>query len=298
MFLCLSVLVPFLMSAADSTNLFSSVMQKELPSDVVEKVIKKSTQSLNGLTNGNSGKNVALAATIDYEVFKMGHNKLYTSWDNNYSIIFRVRVDLPEKVEYKDGWWIFASTKSGIPYLSYIRTDLWLDSLPTNYSAIQNRPESDKVISCFRESQEINTAHAGAYYTSNGGFYIDMLYYDTVKSGSSNTENTDLLYSSVMNLGTKGKNEHIVYNAKYDRIENHLYSKKTVFYYGSLSFKGDSDPNSLRLKFEIGYGISASTKSILESDDGSADIVNSSGLTAINTTYSYSNKTNVELKVI
>lgn len=298
MFLSLVGVVPLLMSAANGLTVFSNIMQRQLPEDVVERVLCDSSSSFSGKTNGSSNKNIAFNATVDYEVFKMGHNKLYTSWDNNYSIIFRVRVDLMKTVEYKDGWWIFASTKKADTTLSYITADLRVDTLPTDYNVIQIMPSSNRVMSCFEESQNNDNACAGDYYTSNGGFYIDMLYYYDVENGKYPSDGAKPIYSYETQLGVKGQYEHIKYEAHYDYIENCYYTAKSVFFYGALSFKGNSDPKNIKLNVEVGYGLDYTPNADSDTTKLSYVTIEDSGLTPRKTTYKYSNKSSTTINIL
>ena len=299
MFLSIASISPLLMSAASGVTVFSNIMNKQLPEGVVERVICDSSETFNAKTN-SSNNNIAFNATVDYEVFKMGHNKLYTSWDNNYSIIFRVRVDLCSQVEYKDGWWIFASTQKSDTYLSYISADVRVDTLPTDYKPIATMmPSSEQVVSCDKSSQDDVTAGAGDYATSNGGFYIYMLNYYKIEDGYIPDDGDMPNYFSTENYGLTEKESHINYKANYDLINGVSFDNRSVFLYGSLSFKGNTDPKNIRLNIEVGYGLTPTYKPIeVPKDEKSSaeKAIRKAKLKPKRTTYKYSNKSNIEIK--
>lgn len=243
--------LPLLMSATTASGYESSVAGKTYTNGEIEEVIVDGTQRYSGTLNGSSGSNVAMDVNVDYELFKMGHNAMYTSWPTVYSLIYRVHVDVKKTYQYKTGWWFTEKKYTVMPFLSEISTRLSVSGYTNYLNIFDNGPHIEKEghYSVREDGLDFDST-GGSLSLYNGSYYFTPVYYldpsKTLHNGDLFFARKEIWYNSTSyDLSTK---------AFYDTYFPKKYTFTDVYFFGCISFASDTLPTNIDLFVDVKCG--------------------------------------------
>lgn len=282
---------PLLASAAAATVIDSNILGGSISNVYAEQVLVDMTSTNICRTDGkDSTKNIAMEVTVDYEFIKMNHGLLNVNWAETYTLLYRVKVDLYDSVQYKGGLFDWFN-KTANATLSRIKVDLDIPTLPSGFYEI-NDSNDDLNSDIYEYSLNHESDNPYAYYYDNiyeGGYYTSMYWFDE-SSSSSNNKNFYARKSDI----SSGEEIDYSYYFDFDVLKGTQdYENKIVYIFGSYSFASDSLPNDISLKVEVQSGLKQETEDLYRGDSsdklssGRVGLLLDDGYVPINSTYDH-----------